>query len=142
MITYGHEIPVKEYNSIRESVGWKVLREEQAQKGLDRSEFLIAAYDGEKAVATSTGSLATTVLLPGLRRIFPGAMRPEYQGRGIGAEMLKAISGWFEDLASDGSCILINLMATKGNEPFYEKFGFVTRPNDSMGAGMVRWING
>ena len=33
MITYGHEIPVKEYNSIRESVGWKVLREEQAQKG-------------------------------------------------------------------------------------------------------------
>ena len=53
MITYGHEIPVKEYNSIRESVGWKVLREEQAQKGLDRSEFLIAAYDGEKAVASA-----------------------------------------------------------------------------------------
>ena len=43
MITYGHEIPVKEYNSIRESVGWKVLREEQAQKGLVRSEFLLAA---------------------------------------------------------------------------------------------------
>ena len=28
MITYGHEIPVKEYNSIRESVGWKVLRKQ------------------------------------------------------------------------------------------------------------------
>ncbi|MDO4486417.1 MAG: hypothetical protein Q4C46_07500 [Bacillota bacterium] len=24
---------------------------------------------------------------------------------------------------------------------FYRKFGFVERPNDEMGAGMVRWIN-
>ena len=117
MITYGHEIPVKEYNSIRESVGWKVLREEQAQKGLDRSEFLIAAYDGEKAVAS-----ARVVGDGGYMHLIADVMvRPEYQGIGIGAEMLKA---------------------TKGNEPFYEKFGFVTRPNDSMGAGMVRWING
>lgn len=138
MITYGHEIPVKEYNSIRESVGWKVLEEEQAQKGLEGSEFLIAAYDGEKAVAS-----ARVVGDGGYMHLIADVMvRPDYQGRGIGAEMLKAISGWFEDLASDGSCILINLMATKGNEPFYEKFGFVTRPNDSMGAGMVRWING
>ena len=45
---YGYEIPVKEYDSIRESVGWKVLEEEQAQKGLEGSEFLIAAYDGER----------------------------------------------------------------------------------------------
>ena len=44
-------------------------------------------------------------------------------------------------MAQDGSCIMINLMATSGNERFYEKFGFTVRPNDTMGAGMVRWLN-
>lgn len=138
MITYTHEIPVEEYNSIRESVGWKVLGAGQAERGLEGSEFLIAAYDGEKAVAS-----ARVVGDGGYMHLIADVMvRPEYQGKGIGAAMLKAVSEWFEELASDGSCILINLMATKGNEPFYEKFGFVTRPNDGMGAGMVRWING
>ena len=29
------------------------------------------------------------------------------------------------------------LGAAKGKEGFYEKFGFVTRPNDDVGAGMI-----
>ena len=28
------------------------------------------------------------------------------------------------------------LLAAKGKEPFYEKLGFVERPNDRLGAGM------
>ena len=51
------------------------------------------------------------------------------------------ISEYFDSLSSDGRCIMVNLMATTGNEGFYRKFGFTERPNDAMGAGMVRWIN-
>ena len=29
------------------------------------------------------------------------------------------------------------LGASKGKEGFYEKFGFVTRPNEDLGAGMI-----
>ena len=29
------------------------------------------------------------------------------------------------------------LGAAKGKEEFYEKFGFVRRPNDELGAGMI-----
>ena len=50
MITYKSEIPVKEYNAMREAVGWKVLEEEQAQTGLDNSAYLTAAWDGDKPV--------------------------------------------------------------------------------------------
>ena len=29
------------------------------------------------------------------------------------------------------------LGASKGKEAFYEKFGFISRPNESLGAGMI-----
>jgi len=31
-------------------------------------------------------------------------------------------------------------MATKGKEAFYERFGFVSRPNEKQGAGMQQRI--
>ena len=68
-------------------------------------------------------------------------VRPDHQGSGIGRKMIELINEWFEDLGSDGRCIMINLMATKGNEGFYQRLGYTTRPNETMGAGMVRWIN-
>ena len=45
MITYSNQIDVKEYNEMRGAVGWKMLDLEQAQRGLDNSEYVIAAYD-------------------------------------------------------------------------------------------------
>ena len=56
-------------------------------------------------------------------------------------DMRERINGFLGDLASDGRVLMVNLMATPGNEGFYEKFGYVRRPNEEMGSGMVRWIN-
>ena len=53
MITYSNQIDVKEYNEMRGAVGWKMLDLEQAQRGLDNSEYVIAAYDGDKAIGTA-----------------------------------------------------------------------------------------
>lgn len=36
----------------------------------------------------------------------------------------------------------ICLMAVKGKEEFYKKFGFVERPNENFGCGMHQWIEG
>ena len=66
---------------------------------------------------------------------------PEYQGKGVGRRLMENITEWLDQLTKDGRCVMVNLMATPGNESFYEKFGFVARPTDHMGAGMVRWIN-
>jgi hypothetical protein len=37
---------------------------------------------------------------------------------------------------------MINLMAARGKEGFYKKFGFIERPNDEKGAGMSQWATG
>ena len=137
MITYKSTIPVKEYNAMREAVGWKVLEEEQAQTGLDNSAYLTSVWDGDKPVG-----MARVVSDGGYMMLVADVMvLPEYQGKGIGRQLMINIGEYYEALSSDGRCIMVNLMATTGNEGFYRKFGFVERPNDEMGAGMVRWIN-
>lgn len=137
MITYKNTIPVKDYNEIRAAVGWQVLDAELAETGIRNSAYLIAAWDGDKPVGS-----ARVISDGGYMALIVDVMvLPEYQGMGIGAVMLLDINKWLDDLAKDGRPLMINLMATTGNEKFYEKFGFVARPNEGMGAGMVRWIN-
>jgi hypothetical protein len=36
---------------------------------------------------------------------------------------------------------MVVLVAAKGKEEFYEKFGFINRPNDIYGAGMTLFMN-
>lgn len=35
---------------------------------------------------------------------------------------------------------LVGLMSAKGKEEFYKRFGFIERPNESYGAGMIQFI--
>ncbi len=137
MIKYSNKTDVKAYNEMREAVGWKPLEPEQTRACLDNSLYVTVAYDGDKAVGSARiiGDGGYMYLIADVMVI------PEYQKTGIGRHMLDEIIKWFENLAKDGRCIMINLMATPGNEEFYKRFGFVSRPNDTMGAGMVRWFN-
>ena len=41
-----------------------------------------------------------------------------------------------------GYRVMISLLAAKGKEAFYNKFGFVDRPNDNFGCGMHQWLEG
>ena len=137
MINYKNIISVKEYNDMRAAVEWKVLDEAQAQTGLDNSLYMTAAYDGDEPVG-----FARVIGDGGYMYLVADVMvKPEYQKKGIGKQMIKDINNWFESIAADGQCIMVNLMATKGNEEFYSKLGYTIRPNETMGSGMVRWLN-
>jgi len=65
---------------------------------------------------------------------------PEYQGRGIGKELMKRVMEYLDNLSRDGG-IFVNLMSAQGREGFYEQFGFERRPNDKRGPGMTLWIS-
>lgn len=138
MLEFKHTIEEKAYNDMRELVGWRRLDPQQAQTGLDHSVFTTVAYDAKTPVG-----MARIVGDGGYMYLIVDVMvHPDYQKQGLGRALLERINAYLDDLASDGRVIMVNLMATTGNEGFYEKFGYVRRPNDEMGAGMVRWING
>lgn len=138
MITYKNEITAAEYNDMRAAVGWMDLNEELAARGLENSAYIVSAWDGDKPVG-----MARIVGDGGYMQLIADVMViPEYQGKGVGAQIMYRIDEYLDSLGDNGNPVMVNLMATTGNEKFYEKFGYVQRPNEGMGAGMVRWING
>lgn len=137
MIVYKDRISAEAYNDMRIAVGWKVLDVKQAETGLENSVYLTVAYDGDRPVG-----MARVVGDGGYMNLIADVMViPEYQKKGIGGQLIKNVNRYLDGLGKDGLCIMVNLMATAGNEGFYEKYGYVARPNETMGAGMVRWIN-
>ncbi|MBR5533730.1 MAG: GNAT family N-acetyltransferase [Ruminiclostridium sp.] len=135
MLTYHHTLSAAEYCALRSAVGWQSLVEEQAQSGLDHSDFVVACRDGEDAV--------------GCARIFwdkgyiaylaDVMVKPEYQGQGIGKRLVEACIAYIDGQLKEGWRIKIVIVSAKGKEAFYEKFGFQLRPNDRDGAGMQVW---
>nr|WP_314462037.1 hypothetical protein [uncultured Clostridium sp.] len=58
-----------------------------------------------------------------------------------GNALLQKIFQFLEDNSKNGEFVLYALNAAKGKEEFYEKFGFIRRPNDIYGAEMTKQIN-
>lgn len=67
-------------------------------------------------------------------------VHPDYKGKKVGILLMEHIFKYIEQNA----CInaYIGLMATKNTEGFYEKFGFIRRPNENHGAGMIMYYKG
>ena len=111
---------------------------EQAQSGLEHSDFIVSCRDGEKII--------------GCARIFwdkgyiaylaDVMVKPECQGKGIGKTMVNACLNYIDSQLRPGWGIKIVIVSAKGKEGFYEKFGFQIRPNAVDGAGMQIWRRG
>ena len=62
---------------------------------------------------------------------------PEYQGKGIGKQIMELLLKQIDEYKKVNPDIRTYLGASKNREGFYEKFGFVQRPNEELGAGMI-----
>ena len=61
---------------------------------------------------------------------------PEYQGKGIGSNMIKILIQYVKESSISGTSVSLYLFSLKGKERFYEKLGFLQRPHEWEGAGM------
>jgi GNAT superfamily N-acetyltransferase len=135
-ITYTNTISAEDYNTLRESAGWPRIHSEQATAGIYGSALVVAAKDDDRTVGT-----ARLIWDGGYAALIKDVLvLPEYQGRGIGSEMMNRIMSFLKSKLKPGFGIQIDLMAATDKEPFYEKLGFVSRPRDNRGAGMDLWI--
>lgn len=64
----------------------------------------------------------------------------DHQGKGIGRLIMERIIKYAESSLPKGGRSLVCLFAAKSKEPFYEKFGFKSRPDERFGAGMQMWL--
>ena len=62
---------------------------------------------------------------------------PEYQNKHIGTGIMKNLLDKVNEYKKINPAIRTYLGASKGKEHFYEKLGFISRPNDDLGSGMI-----
>ena len=128
-ITYTNNIPDREsYHRLFETTGWN--KEYKAgindlERVLENSWYIVSAYAGGKLVGT--GRMITDEMLHAM--IFDMIVDPEYQGQGIGAEILKMLVA----KCNAHQIRDVQLFSAKGKVGFYEKYGFVKRADDSPG---------
>ena len=135
MLEYSNVLSAGEYCELRAAVGWQPIVEQQAQSGIDHSDFIIACRDGGRIV----GSARIFWDKGYIAYLADVMVKPEYQKQGIGKHMVNACISFVDHQLKDGWRIKIVIVAAKGKEPYYEKFGFELRPNQNDGAGMQVW---
>lgn len=134
-LEYTDQMTGEEYNELRMSVEWRPITDGQAARGLAHTTFLTAVRDNGQIIAMGrmlfdygyTAYLGDVIV------------RPEYQGQGIGKQIVQNLIERTMDAAYEDERIMFILGAAKGKEGFYEKLGFHRRPNEFSGDGMSMW---
>lgn len=136
MIRFTDYITSEEYMELRRRVGWCEFPLEEAQAGIDNSYMITCARDEEKAIGV------VRLLWDGgyIAFLSDVIVDPDYQGQGIGKKLVESVIKRVKADMKPGYKVKMCLMAAKGKEPFYEKFGFSERPNENLGAGMDQWF--
>ncbi len=129
-------ICVQDYLAIREKVNWPVLQTEQAKKALAASIVVVGAYEDEKLVGMGriVGDGAVICYIQDLIVI------PTMQKNGVGSMILSYLIEYVQKLEQPDSTMMLCLMCAKGREMFYEKHGFIARPTDALGPGMIQYL--
>jgi GNAT superfamily N-acetyltransferase len=131
---------VQDFITLRSSIGWGEADATMVETSLVNSLFHVTIY------STSNSDEPNKLIAMG-RVVGDGAMyfyvqdvvvEPSYQGQGIGDTLMNAIEAYLTQTAKQGATI--GLLAAKGKEDFYRRFGYQLRPNDTLGNGMCKFV--
>jgi GNAT superfamily N-acetyltransferase len=138
MITYADQITPADYAMLRASAGWLALSAPQVEAAIKSSAFLVAAKDGARTVGM------TRLMSDGgyFNLVLDVVVLPEYQGQGIGREMLTRLVTHLKSTLQPGEHSYTILTCPPDKPGFYEKMGFHTLPNEDEGPGLVMRLKG
>ena len=130
------QLDIDTYMELRASVGFHELTRQQAEKGLKNSLYILVAFKDGKAAGMGriVGDGAIICYVQDL------IIRPEYQREGIGGMILEKLKSFVMQEGFPGTMMMFDLMCATGREEFYKKHGFISRPNDRLGPGMIQYL--
>jgi GNAT superfamily N-acetyltransferase len=121
----------EEYIQLRQLVGWGIHKRETIINALPNSLYCVCAYLNAEIIG-----MARIIGDGGLAYYIQDVIiKPDYQRKGIGTELMNKIMGYIRIHASDNT--VIGLMSAEGKETFYERYGFTKRPAGRFGSGMT-----
>lgn len=131
-----NDLDVDTYLKLRSGVHWKELTQKQAEQALNHSLYVVAAFQNDSCVGMGrlVGDGSVICYVQDL------IVLPHVQGKGIGSMILSALKEQVESIREPGTEMMFCLMCAKGREAFYEKHGFLARPTDCLGPGMIQYL--
>ena len=129
------DLQPKEYNELRNSVGWDSKNEDVIIEALRNSVIIKKIIVDNKPVGMARAIGDGLYYL-----IVDVVVSREYQGKGIGKILIEEIVKEVYNKTKEGQKASINLVSMQGKEEFYEKCGFRKIPFDFTGYGMIRRI--
>ena len=103
---------------------------------LKNSIYTVTAYIDDKVVGMGrmVGDGAVICYIQDL------VVHPSYQKLGVGEALMKKLIGHAESLRLPDTELMLCLMCAKGRESFYTRYGFIPRPTDALGPGMITYL--
>lgn len=65
---------------------------------------------------------------------------PNIQAHGIGSMLIERLIAYATSLGIPDTTMMLDLMCAKGRESFYQKHGFIARPTEDLGPGMIQYL--
>lgn len=130
-----NKLTYEEYVSLRSSVGWNNFFQEQTKKSIGNSLYMITVEDN--GLTIGMGRLIGDGMY---YLIVDVVVRPEYQSRGIGSQIIDLLLNYVEKETPTDGRSSVQLIAEKGKEGFYLKKGFKLIPHEHCGTGMRKII--
>jgi len=122
-----------EFNYLTEAVGWGRRENKIVEEALKNTIYSLCVYDGDNIIGYGRIIGDKTIFL----YVHDIMVIPGYQGKKIGTTIMEKLLKQIDKYKKVNPNIRTYLGASKGKESFYEKFGFESRPNEELGAGMI-----
>ena len=132
-----NDITVSEYLMLRDKVHWRRLSDRQAELALKNCLYNLKAVDADGnllGMGRVVGDGAVICYIQDLIVV------PEAQKQGIGSAIINGLKEYVISIQEPGTPMMLCLMCAKGREHFYEEHGFVARPNETLGPGMMQLL--
>ena len=126
----------EEHMALWESAGWGSLERELVETSLRNSYATFAVKDSGRVIAMARliGDGGMAFFLKDL------IVSPDYQGKGIGRELLVHIEDFVRGELKEGWWSFLQLISARGKEEFYLKCGYKAHPHEHSGAGFTKVI--
>ena len=136
MILKTNQLDVDTYLKLREKVNWKKLTKTQAEAAIKGSLYTVVAYEDNEPVGMGriVGDGAVICYIQDLIVV------PECQKKGTWHAIITKLIDYVKEIKLSDTEIMLDLMCARGRENFYKKEGFISRPNDKLGPGMIMYI--
>ena len=124
---------VKEYNELRLLAECPTLDEDLVQEGLANSLYSVVVQNETGLVIGMGRVLGDKAIYLHIQDVI---VRPQFQKQGIGKLIMNELLLYVDSIGGNNTSI--GLMSSKGREIFYKRFGFIERPNEKFGSGMIK----